>query len=376
MNDIDVTVIMPSLNVCQYIEECLDSVIHQTMKNIEIICVDAGSTDGTIELIKNYAEKDNRIRIINSIKKSYGFQVNEGIRNARGKYIGIVETDDFVDPNMYEKLYECALKNDADMVKADFNKFVSDDNSNYIYDSFKICSDNAYYNRVVFDESLFLLRKTKNYIWSGIYKRDFLLDNKLFLNETPGASYQDNGFWFLTTVMAKTVYFLSEVFYHLRRDNPNSSFFSKAKEFCMCDEYRYIRNYLEAHSLFSTYSALYWRALFYNYMFTLNRVSFDRKKGFLEKFSEDLKDGYEKKQIDFSMFSFREKHDIINIVNHPDQYYIHSVVNTSKKEDGFINRFIQYAKDYGYFQAFLYIADYIKYKINNLINKNRKKKIV
>ena len=65
-----ISVIMPSLNVAQYIDECLSSVINQSLKNIEIICVDAGSTDGTLEKIKNYAEKDERIKVIVSEKKA------------------------------------------------------------------------------------------------------------------------------------------------------------------------------------------------------------------------------------------------------------------------------------------------------------------
>ena len=97
---------MPSLNVVQYIDECIQSVINQTLKEIEIICVDAGSTDGTYEKLLKYAELDSRIRIIVSDVKSYGKQINTGIQQAKGKYIGIVETDDFIDSNMYEQLYE------------------------------------------------------------------------------------------------------------------------------------------------------------------------------------------------------------------------------------------------------------------------------
>ena len=99
-----VSVIMPSLNVVQYIQECMESVVRQTLSDIEIICVDAGSTDGTLEILQEFAKKDQRISIIVSDKKSYGYQMNLGLKAAKGEYIGIVETDDFIEPNMYEDL--------------------------------------------------------------------------------------------------------------------------------------------------------------------------------------------------------------------------------------------------------------------------------
>ena len=90
---------MPSLNVVNYIDECIQSVINQTLKEVQIICVDAGSTDGTYERLMNYSRRDSRIRVIMSNIKSYGKQINMGIEQAEGKYIGIVETDDFIASN-------------------------------------------------------------------------------------------------------------------------------------------------------------------------------------------------------------------------------------------------------------------------------------
>lgn len=82
---IKVTVIMPSLNVADYIKECLESVIHQTLRELEIICVDAGSTDGTREILEEYAQRDPRILVVDSPRKSYGYQVNQGLRLSQGE---------------------------------------------------------------------------------------------------------------------------------------------------------------------------------------------------------------------------------------------------------------------------------------------------
>ena len=94
------TVILPSLNVSAYIRECLESVMGQTMTDMEILCIDAGSTDGTCEIISEYTARDSRIRLIHSDRKSYGYQINLGISLARGEYLGIVETDDCISADM------------------------------------------------------------------------------------------------------------------------------------------------------------------------------------------------------------------------------------------------------------------------------------
>lgn len=103
-----VSVIMPCLNVAEYMEKCLNSVVCQTLKDIEILVIDAGSTDGTAEIIRSYMEKDPRIRFIHSDRKSYGYQVNLGLSAAQGEYVGIVETDDWIEPDAYEILYQYA----------------------------------------------------------------------------------------------------------------------------------------------------------------------------------------------------------------------------------------------------------------------------
>ena len=109
---------MPSLNVGDYMEQCLSSVLNQSLKDIEVICVDAGSTDQTLDIIKKHQIIDKRIKIIHSDKKSYGHQVNLGLKEAKGIYISIIETDDYIDENMFKDLYESSKDNTIDIIKA------------------------------------------------------------------------------------------------------------------------------------------------------------------------------------------------------------------------------------------------------------------
>ena len=107
-----ISVILPSLNVVNYIDECLESVKKQTCSRIEMICVDAGSNDGTYEYLIKMSKNDKRIKVIRSEKKSYGYQLNLGIKQAKGKYIAIVETDDLIEshssqgPDIQSRVHE------------------------------------------------------------------------------------------------------------------------------------------------------------------------------------------------------------------------------------------------------------------------------
>lgn len=220
--DIKVSIIMPSLNVAPYIRECIESAINQSLNDIEIICIDAGSTDGTREIIAEYAKKDSRIRCIDSQIRSYGHQVNIGINVARGKYIAILETDDYVDTTMYEKLYTIASANNLDYVKADYDSFI-EYNSNRLFKYIKIFNDNNKYNRVIDVHQLPELFLTDQNIWRGIYKRDFLNKSDIRLNESPGAAYQDIGFVLLVMTYAKRAMYINDSFYRYRKQREGCS---------------------------------------------------------------------------------------------------------------------------------------------------------
>lgn len=97
-----VSIVIPIYNVERYLRQCLDSVVNQTLKDIEIICVDDGSTDSSPDIIKEYVDKDPRVKVITKPNSGYGNSMNRGFDMAEGEYIGIVESDDYADPDMFE----------------------------------------------------------------------------------------------------------------------------------------------------------------------------------------------------------------------------------------------------------------------------------
>lgn len=240
--NVKVSVILPSLNVADYIEECLDSVIGQTLQEIEMICVDAGSSDGTLKILERYSAKDRRIRIIHSDKKSYGYQMNLGIHLAKGEYLGIVETDDYIEPDMYEELYRAAAENDLDFVKAGFEVFVTpSEGERYLLNCPMPDCDQ------MISSEYFLHRELSNdiYIWNGIYRRSFLEKYHVRLNESPGAAFQDCGFRYLVDMNLRRGMFLNRSFYRYRRDNVGSSTYNPNCVKYNLAECRYIRRRME-----------------------------------------------------------------------------------------------------------------------------------
>lgn len=113
-----VSIIVPVYNTEDYLSVCLDSLVNQTLSDIEIICVNDGSTDKSGEILKSYAQKDSRIKVINQENKKQGAARNNGVRFAQGEYIGYVDSDDWVDLDYYEKLYNTAKKYDSDLALA------------------------------------------------------------------------------------------------------------------------------------------------------------------------------------------------------------------------------------------------------------------
>ena len=120
----NVTIIIPILNVQPYIRECLDSVVDQTLTDIEVFLVDAGSTDGTREILEEYVAKDKRFILLEDTAHSTGYAKNLGIKLAKGKYVAIVESDDYIASDMIEKLYCTAEQYELDIVKGNYRSFL------------------------------------------------------------------------------------------------------------------------------------------------------------------------------------------------------------------------------------------------------------
>lgn len=304
-----VSVIVPTYNVEEYLDKALESVKRQTLKDIEIVVVNDGSTDNSLDIINKWAKGDDRFVIIDKENGGYGAAMNTGIAKATGDYIGILEPDDLLPLHMFEDLYEVATQNDLDFVKADFYRFTTSENGNVrLYYHHLAPEGTNYYNRVINPreepEVLAFIMNT----WSGIYKREFLLENNIQHNTTPGASFQDNGFFWQTMIYSKKIMFIDKPYYINRRDNPNSSVNNKGKVYAANKEYDFIRDILLDNDrvIWETFKTFYTLKKFDNYMFTLSRIADEYKDEYIDRFQMEMKRAIEQDELDWEVFDERK----------------------------------------------------------------------
>ena len=322
---IKVSIVVPIYNVERYLPECLDSILKQKLKDIEIICVDDGSTDSSLKICEDYAAKDSRVKVITKPNAGYGNSMNIGMDAACGEYIGIVESDDWVESGMFSDLYAIAKKHDADIVKSDYYEFSTSNGKKQEY--IKTPTDKKYYNLPMSSYDTEEIYHFRMNTWTGIYKTAFIRRFDIRHNETPGASYQDNGFWFKTISLAGVIVFTNKAYYHYRQDNPNSSINSKGKVFCMCDEYKFIREFVDANpDVKKVHLKTFLAKKYYNYFYTYKRVANEHKLAFLERFSREFCESLENEEFDEELLPKSEMSILKRIMEDPEKFYYDDTV--------------------------------------------------
>lgn len=214
-----VSIVVPVYNVEKYLPECLNSILAQTLKDIEIIVIDDGSPDSCGKIIDEYAKKDRRIIPIHQNNSGYSKSVNKGIKLAKGEYIGIIESDDWIEPDMYETLYLNAKQYKTDVTKGGFWKYNS---------TLPKSKQNEYYKnpskidlRLAPKKAFHITEWPKLIafhasIWSSIYRADFI--KKIKLADTAGASYQDFPFMVEVLCRAEKITVVPNGFVHWRNE--------------------------------------------------------------------------------------------------------------------------------------------------------------
>lgn len=313
----EISILMPVYNVERYLEACIDSVLAQTFTDFEVICIDDGSTDKSGIILDDYALKDSRIKVIHKENTGYGKTMNMALGKAKGKYIGIVESDDTIETDMFQNLYNAAAKYDLDLVKADFYAVWDNEDGTIRKQYFNLTDDLTMYNRVLnpnIELDSYLLKK---FTWNALYKKDLLIKNNIKYNETPGASFQDNGFWFQTFYWAKRVMFLDRAVYNYRQDNMLSSVHDRQKVYAMKNEFDYIRSFMIKHS--DTPKRLYpicFHLRMLAYIGTLQRIDLSLKREFAEIIAKE-RVFYEKQK---EAFYERMTEEQIFIIKNPIDY--------------------------------------------------------
>ncbi len=308
-----VSIIVPMLNVARYLPKALDSISRQTLRDIEVICVDGGSTDGTVEIVRTFCEKDCHFRLVKSPKKSYGAQMNIGLSLARGEYFGIVEPDDWIEPDMYAVLVSIADKNLLDFVKSDLIKFIGDGDIDKNCVKIEHLKNASLYWKVLdVVEYPDVILSSMLATCTAVYRMEFLKRLQFKYNESPGASYQDTSLYVTSFSAATRCMFIPRSFYHYRRDNINASSFRKDGALLVRKEYEYVWQHclVNVSSDRIVFLRPWLLALqFAAEVFTYQRISPEERVGFWDGFRCDFKNAY--KDLEFNLKIMPKGHQLL-----------------------------------------------------------------
>jgi glycosyltransferase involved in cell wall biosynthesis len=237
-----VSILVPVYNVEQYLEQCLDSLVSQTLANIEIICINDGSTDSSPEILERFAAADPRIKLINKKNSGYGASMNQGLELAQGEYVGIVESDDYAERDMFERLYAAAREHEVAVVRSDYFFTWSEQDTR---DAVRSYYPSSSYGKVLDTLEHYEVYQVPPAIWSGLYRRSLLEDWNIRFLESPGASFQDTGFNYKILMATDRLYVLNTPFIHYRQDNVASSVKAVSKIYLVVEELKSALGFLE-----------------------------------------------------------------------------------------------------------------------------------
>ncbi|MBR0460462.1 glycosyltransferase [Candidatus Saccharibacteria bacterium] len=279
-----VSILVPIYNTEKYLDEALKSLTAQTLTDTEIILINDGSTDGSSKIIQQYATSDKRIKVITKKNTGYGDSMNQGLKTAKGEYVGILEPDDFAEPDMFKTLYSLAHKFNADMAKGNYyfhqhgqdkiSQIIKPDEAGKLIDPLK--------NQHIFHQP--------PDIWSAIYRRDFLIKHNINFLPTPGAAYQDVGFNFKVLASTHRVVYTTKPVMHYRTDNANSSVKSTAKVFAVSKEFASVEEFLKNHKIYQTYAPIMQATKFGSYHWNLLRLPEPALQKFLPAMRQEFLD--------------------------------------------------------------------------------------
>ena len=283
-----ISIIIPVFNSQDLLINCLNSVKNQTLVDIEIICVDDGSTDNSLEILKDYEKKDNRFKIIHQENSGAGFARNKGINCSKGEYILFVDSDDFIEDYTCEKLYHLAKKLDSDLVLFDAVRHMENGKSSNLIHFLKN-------NPVDFNNFSFNYEYTKDkvfngyygVIWNKLYKSSFIKENHICFPKHK--IYNDVEFHVKSLILAKRISYFPKILYHYNRIGQASiqtSFVSTKKAFVFFDVLGGITDFLISNNFFNEFKVEFINFSILELRNKLNSIDDSLKQDFFDKSKE------------------------------------------------------------------------------------------
>ena len=332
-----VSVLTPIYNHdVRYVRQCLESLKNQTLRDMEFILIDNGANQVSKDLINEFLKKDARFKVLHlENNEGYGKAMNTGLNAATGEYIGIVESDDFVGPIMYETLYKIGKENNVDLVKSLFS-FKEEGKELKLALSFKP----GQYNKALKNLDVPDFCYKYGSYWSAIYKREMLDRHQIRWEEQPSPSAEDIMWTLKTYFFCRSLYISHRCFYHYRVDNPNSSIRGKDDKVKRCmDLYLKLNAYLERkkYEMLDEYWYIKSRREFLNFWwaFQAGHVSLTNWRLFLQV-AKQLRYNWEEGHVRLGPL---ETHLYKKLAFHPIRTVVENVCFKQKKKGNKIENF-------------------------------------
>lgn len=340
-----VSLLMPICNVERYLPESLRSAQVQTLGDMEIICIDDGSTDSSPEIIAEAAARDSRIRVISKANSGYGDSMNRGLSSAHGRYIAVLEPDDVMHPRALEKLVDAAEAVQADIAKANFELWWAGPPEKRVFKEIAR-QDRCGTVQCPRDNPFIFYQKAS--LWSAVYRRDFLERARIAFLPTPGAAFQDTSFSFKAFAAADRVVYLYDCVLSYRQDNEASSINSSNKAHALMDEYaeiaRWIRGeFTQRHGDDAARRLIRIMRLaqYDDYMWSFVRLAERYRTPFLEEMAAEYRAAIEDGEIAVQDLKPWKRANLEGIVRDPDAW---ARDNASYADAGRWGRLVHYLK--------------------------------
>ncbi len=339
------SLLMPIYNVERYLRESLTSACAQTLADIEIICIDDGSTDRSAEIIREFAASDDRIRVISKPNTGYGDSMNRGLAAARGTYVGVLEPDDIMYLGSLELLVGAARERGAQVAKGNFDLYWSAPRERRQF--FEVARPDRCGRAVspLDDEFIFYQKPS---IWSAVYRRDFLERCGIRFLPTPGAAFQDASFTFKVFASAERVVYVHDAVLSYRQDNEGSSVNAKNKVFCTCDEYAEIERWIGeefagAHGdrAARRLARVAQVAKYDSYMWSYVRLAPRFHAMFLERMAREFRAAIDAGTVSLDDFKPWKRANLAGILRDPDAW---ERDNAAYADAGAVGRMVHYLK--------------------------------
>jgi len=331
MNPI-VSIVIPVHNTKRYLRQCLSSVLDQTMSRFEVICVDDGSTDGSADILREYAEADLRMKVITQNKQGAGVARNVGIAVSKGKYLYFLDSDDYIDSCLLEETVNNAEETEADIVSFDFNIY---DEVSGVTAKADWADGDKYINSVPFSyktNAKYIFQYGLTVAWRKLYRRKFITENNIVFQAVWHSN--DTYFVLIASAKAKIISHIDKRLITYRTGNNNSLHADHARSPADLPYiYREIHNELRNMRIYETVEQSFLNYVLVSCLYILDMIeSYDLFFSYYERLKNDvlLYFGMTQKSDDY-YYNGSSSKSLRLFMEGPEKYLMQSKANCRKK---------------------------------------------